>query len=207
MKEYKLIKINDDLDVSMIKCANPRVGMVFLSDCVECNKYKGMSSLNKHVKCSFEYDNMQEEYDTDNVEEHGCIERVLPEEPDCGSDCVCKEEVEKSCSNCYFFNGDDCENLKYSGCVYPKFIGWKPKHTENKLEKVNCLKCKNVSTCKIEVPGYHCPKVEKVKKYKYACKSCKSRKCKLIIAGSIDSATITYCPISGDAKWKLKGEA
>jgi hypothetical protein len=82
MKEYKLIKVNDDLDVSMLKCANPRVGMVFLSDCVECNKYKGMSSLKKHVKCSFEYDTQEpEEYDTDNVEEHGCIERVLPEEP------------------------------------------------------------------------------------------------------------------------------
>jgi len=56
MKEYKLIKVNDDLDVSMLKCANPSVGMMFLSDCVECNKNKGMSSLNKHVKCSFEYD-------------------------------------------------------------------------------------------------------------------------------------------------------
>jgi hypothetical protein len=73
-----------------------------------------------------------EEYDTDNVEEHGCIERVLPEEP---------KEL-KSCVNCKYY--DEIVNC-YSivgGCnnrdkFEPKLADEKPK-----VEKVKKYKLK-----------------------------------------------------------------
>jgi hypothetical protein len=242
MKKYKLIKY--ELDVNCLTPCPYRLKglgriMVYSASCNECKHYKG--KVKNQVKCSFEYD-MQDEYDTDNVEEHGCIERVLPEEPkelpkigekwrvrqdlvvgnvyggvyfyenmrrkiiviasvhsenlymecygkyyslemldgrieepsDCGSDCVCKE-VEKSCETCKHNNDDEC---MYDGkCNLGTLDGW------NSGESV---------------------KVEKVKKYKYVCKSCDSGKCVLIVKGS--PSKFDCCPMGGDAKWKLKKE-
>jgi hypothetical protein len=243
------------------------------------------------------------------IEEPSKIKTGKVTSSDCGSDCVCKDEVEKSCNNCansgdnnetgiycsldcddnyscwvkhvpeviekscdncYHEKDDECTNE--FDCEYKDFSGWKPKHTENKLEKVekikaekgfkikiisstaddwysnrigtyyvidtigqssyylsdgryvnkidcevfkpkqdhivepnkkvNCLKCKNLSTCKIEVLGYHCPKFEKVKKYKYVCRECKYTPCKFIV---IEDILPIDCPYGiANAEWKLK---
>jgi hypothetical protein len=252
MKEYKLIKFELDGNC-LTPCPYGLKGvgriMVYSGSCQDCKHNKG--KVKKQVKCSFEYD-MQDEYDTDNVEEHGCIERVLPEEPkelpkigekwrvrqdlvigerydelmfmegmkkdyiivtgffanghvdtntyayslemldgrieepsDCGSDCVCKE-VEKSCDNCGYYDNlaysEPCNTCTLGVTLKKVSFNWKPKYTENKLEKVEPNK--------------------KVRKYKYVCKSCDSGKCVLIVKGS--PSKFDCCPMGGDAKWKLK---
>lgn len=90
-------------------------------------------------------------------------------------------------------------------------------HNKDKLEKVSdeevektCDSCVDSKLDIAYLPCRECmnrdkwqPKEakEKPKKYKYVCKACGARNCKLKIYGTIDSLLITNCPISGYAKW------
>lgn len=86
--------------------------------------------MNKR-KSIYEYMKEEYEYDTNNVEEHGCIERVLPEEPS-----------EKFCSTCFYENDEDCMNDE---CEIGTLSGWQPKA---EAKKWICCDCKN--DCKEE---------------------------------------------------------
>jgi hypothetical protein len=75
------------------------------------------------------------------IEEPSEIKTGKVTSSDCGSDCVCKWEV-KSCKTCYHEDDDECTNE--FDCEYKDFSGWKPKYTENKLEKVEPNKKVNI---------------------------------------------------------------
>jgi hypothetical protein len=69
MKEYKLINGEGNC---LPKCPYELKVLGRIMSCYECKHYKGMSSLKKHVKCSYEYNTQKQE-------------------PDCGDDCICKQ--------------------------------------------------------------------------------------------------------------------
>jgi hypothetical protein len=154
---YKLIKYERSHRF-VKKC--PYIDGVLIDgyQCRTCGCRKGETS--KSIKCSFEYDHSpKSEIKTGKVT---------------SSDCVCKEEVNKS-------------------EIYPPF-------------KENNIMLKLLEEDK---RLHEKPKVEKVKKYKYICKMCDSGKCVLIVHDTAKSSPsrFDYCPMGGDAKWKLKGEA
>jgi hypothetical protein len=130
-----------------------------------------------------------------------------------------KEEV-KSCNTCKF--EIDEERCSAKG-LCPSYELWTPKLADEKpkVEK-SCNNCANSGFnnetgiyCSLDCDdNYSCwvkhiPDVgKKVKKYKYICKMCDSGKCVLIVHDTAKSSPsrFDYCPMGGDAKWKLKGE-
>jgi hypothetical protein len=171
-----------------------------------------------------------DEYDTDNVEEHGCIERVLPDEQkesptqpnfdNLVADSIerkdsiynlAKEEV-KSCETCNSYGNygsDSCD--KYTGYCN-NFDKWTLKEVTNEKPNSKCLYCRNLAETSEKEPCNACfkgdkfePQKPKVKKYKYVCRECIDVKCKFITPSGVHD-TLNHCPIGGDAKWKLKKE-
>jgi hypothetical protein len=174
---YKLIKFKVDGNC-LTPCPYGLIGvgriMVYSASCNECKHNKG--KVKKQVKCSFEYDTKEpSEIKTGKVTSSDCVQ-VADEKP----------KAEKSCSNCYYEKDDSCREHE---CNHIERQYWKPKHTENKLEKVNCLS----------------PKFEEVKKYKYVCKSCDLRKCKCTFNDKTSFTTNEYCHIANCyANYELK---
>jgi hypothetical protein len=117
------------------------------------------------------------------MKEIKCIKTGKVTSSECGSDCVCKEEV-KSCDNCGYYDNlaysEPCNTCTLGVTLKKVSFNWKPKVADEK------------------------PKVEKVKKYKYVCKSCDNIKCTVVNVRDIYPQRCAYGYMS---KWKLKGEA
>jgi hypothetical protein len=138
---YKLVKyaIDKEYGNCLTPCPYGLEGfgqiMVASGSCQDCKHHKG--KVKKQVKCSFEYEMKDQEPSE--------IKIGKVTSSDCGSDCVCKEEVEKSCDTCeYRSQGwylNPCDTCTRGITQQKISLNWKPK-VADEVEK-SCITCKH----------------------------------------------------------------